>query len=106
MKPRLIITVPELLDKVNGFKLPSLLFCHQKNSNLSVATFNDLVDKAGYMNCDNCGIEQSDIAAFCVLPMFHVFGPVIFMYSQLQKGNTVVSMDKFDLEMIILRGTG
>lgn len=36
--------------------------------------------------------------------MFHVFGPVIFLYSQLQKGNAVVSMDKFDLEMIILRG--
>lgn len=71
-----------------------------------MATFTELVDKAGYMNCDNCGIKQSDIAAFCVLPMFHVFGPVIFMYSQLQRANTVVSTDKFDLEMIILRGTG
>ncbi|KAJ8543092.1 hypothetical protein K7X08_005615 [Anisodus acutangulus] len=43
----LIITVPELLDKVNGLNLPILLFCHQKNSNLSVVTFTGLVDKAG-----------------------------------------------------------
>lgn len=46
------------------------------------------------------------VAASCVLPMFHVFAPANFMYPQLQRGITVVSMDKFDLEMIILRGAG
>lgn len=69
---KLIITVPELLDKVNGFNFPILLICHQKNSNLSVAIFTELVDKAGYVHWDNCWIKQSDIAVFCVLPMFHV----------------------------------
>ncbi|KAA8544123.1 hypothetical protein F0562_022135 [Nyssa sinensis] len=37
----------------------------------------------------------------CVLPMFHVFGLCVIMYSQLQRGSAVVSMGKFDLEMIL-----
>lgn len=37
----------------------------------------------------------------CVLPMFHVFGLAVISYSQLQFGNTVVSMAKFDLEKIL-----
>lgn len=50
--PGLIITVPELLDKVDGFYLPILNFCHQKSSNLSVPTFAELVDKARYEKWD------------------------------------------------------
>ncbi|KAK4440700.1 4-coumarate--CoA ligase-like 7 [Sesamum alatum] len=37
----------------------------------------------------------------CVLPMFHVFGLAVIMFSQLQRGNAIVSMSKFDLEMIL-----
>ncbi|KAL3530517.1 hypothetical protein ACH5RR_009839 [Cinchona calisaya] len=37
----------------------------------------------------------------CVLPMFHVFGLAILMYAQLQRGNAIVSVGKFDLEMIL-----
>nr|AMW91733.1 CoA ligase-like protein 7 [Scutellaria baicalensis] len=37
----------------------------------------------------------------CVLPMFHVFGLAVIMLSQLQRGNTIVSMSKFDFEMIL-----
>ncbi|KAH7561103.1 hypothetical protein ACOSP7_016319 [Xanthoceras sorbifolium] len=37
----------------------------------------------------------------CALPMFHVFGLAVLVYSQLQKGNTVVSMAKFDFEMAL-----
>lgn len=34
----------------------------------------------------------------CVLPMFHVFGLAVLVYSQLQEGNTVVSMARFEFE--------
>lgn len=34
----------------------------------------------------------------CFLPMYHVFGLSIITYSQLRRGNTVVSMKRFDLE--------
>lgn len=37
----------------------------------------------------------------CVLPMFHVFGLAVIIFSQLQRGNAIVSMAKFDLEMIL-----
>lgn len=37
----------------------------------------------------------------CVLPMFHVFGLSVIVYSQLQIGNAVVSMGKFELEGIL-----
>ncbi|GFQ06447.1 4-coumarate--coa ligase-like 7 [Phtheirospermum japonicum] len=37
----------------------------------------------------------------CLLPMFHVFGLSVIMYVQLQRGNAVVSMSKFDLEMVL-----
>ncbi|KAM7502182.1 hypothetical protein LguiB_001086 [Lonicera macranthoides] len=37
----------------------------------------------------------------CVLPMFHVFGLAVILYSQLQRGNGVVSMGKFDFVMIL-----
>ncbi|KAJ8543900.1 hypothetical protein K7X08_025518 [Anisodus acutangulus] len=142
-KPKLIITVNELIDKVNGFKLPILLLGDQKSSNSSIVTFNELVDKAGFLNFDDVGIKGSDTAALlyssgttgiskgvvlshrnfiaaslmvtcdqelfgemhnvflCVLPMFHVFGLAVIMYAQLQRGNAIVSMSKFDLEMLL-----
>ena len=34
----------------------------------------------------------------CFLPMFHVFGLAVILCSQLQMGNTIVSMPKFDLD--------
>jgi 4-coumarate--CoA ligase len=37
----------------------------------------------------------------CVLPMFHVFGLAVILYSQLQIGNAVVSMTRFELEKIL-----
>lgn len=37
----------------------------------------------------------------CVLPMFHVFGLAVIIYSQLQIGNAVVSLRKFDFEILL-----
>ncbi|CAI9104988.1 OLC1v1003796C1 [Oldenlandia corymbosa var. corymbosa] len=37
----------------------------------------------------------------CVLPMFHVFGLAVIMYAQLQRGNAIVSMSRFELELIL-----
>ncbi|KAM3689257.1 hypothetical protein ACB098_09G033100 [Castanea mollissima] len=38
----------------------------------------------------------------CFLPMFHIFGLSVVTYSQLRRGNTVVSMVKFELEKVLL----
>ncbi|XP_020230990.1 4-coumarate--CoA ligase-like 7 [Cajanus cajan] len=37
----------------------------------------------------------------CVLPMFHVFGLVVISYAQLQRGNAVVSLKKFEFELVL-----
>ncbi|ESQ38078.1 hypothetical protein EUTSA_v10028563mg [Eutrema salsugineum] len=37
----------------------------------------------------------------CFLPMFHVFGLTVITYSQLQRGNAVISMAKFELETLL-----
>ncbi|KAJ6421443.1 hypothetical protein OIU84_028758 [Salix udensis] len=37
----------------------------------------------------------------CFLPMFHVFGLAVITYSQLQMGNAVAIMGKFEFEMVL-----
>ncbi|KAG6415361.1 hypothetical protein SASPL_122772 [Salvia splendens] len=37
----------------------------------------------------------------CVLPMYHVFGLAVVLLAQLQLGSTVVSMSKFDFELLL-----
>ncbi|XP_015058877.1 4-coumarate--CoA ligase-like 7 [Solanum pennellii] len=142
-KPSLIITSPELFDKVNSFNLPILLLGNSNSKNAGVVRFTELVDKAGYFDLDKIVVKQTDTAVLlyssgttgvskgvvlthrnfisaalmvssdqdlagemhnvymCVLPMFHVFGLAVIMYAQLQRGNAIVSMAKFDLETLL-----
>ncbi|KAI9194019.1 hypothetical protein LWI28_002367 [Acer negundo] len=153
--PKLVVTIPELWDKVKDFNLPVVILgSKEKQQSSSVLTsnsmkskvvhFHDLVELSGNVSeFPEVAIKQSDTAALlyssgttgvskgvilshgnfiaaslmitmdlelsgeinsvylCVLPMFHVFGLAVLLYSQLQKGNTVVSMAKFDFEMAL-----
>lgn len=147
-KPKVIITVQELLPKVKDFNLPVILLGTDKKplepigKIPSIKLFTELVNNEGSVDLDN-RIKQNDTAVLlyssgttgtskgvilshrnfiaaslmvtadqewageinnvflCVLPMFHVFGLAVIMYSQLQRGNSVVSMAKFDFEMIL-----
>ncbi|XP_021724353.1 4-coumarate--CoA ligase-like 7 isoform X2 [Chenopodium quinoa] len=44
---------------------------------------------------------EFDEVFLCVIPMFHVFGLSVVLYGQLQMGNAVVSMAKFDFELML-----
>ncbi|KAH9614839.1 hypothetical protein KSS87_006362 [Heliosperma pusillum] len=146
-KPKLIVTVPELWDKVKDLKLPALIIGSKGNNSNLISTeklvyFNDLVNGSD-VELPKVLIKQSDTAALlyssgttgvskgvilshrnfitasimvttdqdyegemdyvfvCVIPMFHVFGLSVILYSQLQKGNAVVTMAKFDLELML-----
>ncbi|XP_026414533.1 4-coumarate--CoA ligase-like 7 [Papaver somniferum] len=48
----------------------------------------------------DCNGEMHNVF-ICFLPMFHIFGLATISFSQLQRGNTVVSMGKFDLETVL-----
>ncbi|KAI9071862.1 hypothetical protein K1719_046181 [Acacia pycnantha] len=146
--PKLVITVPELWDKVKGFNLPSLILGSQIPSpvapNSKITTFDELLEIAGSpTEFPASNVKQSDTAALlyssgttgvskgvilthknfiaaslmigmddelanerhdvflCVLPMFHIFGLAVITYAQLQRGNAVASMKKFDFEMML-----
>ncbi|KAK8490440.1 hypothetical protein V6N12_021166 [Hibiscus sabdariffa] len=151
--PKLIVTVPELFDKVKDFNIP-LIFLGSKrnqkpfvaNNTLKILSFHDLLDLAGNVTefpAVSNSVKQTDTAVLlyssgttgvskgvvlthanfiaaslmltmdqelagdmhrvhlCVLPMFHVFGMTVIVYAQLQKGNVLVSMSKFEIGMFL-----
>lgn len=49
---------------------------------------------------DELAGEMNDVL-LCVLPMFHVFGLAVITYSQLQRGNAVVSLKRFEFEVVL-----
>ncbi|KAK8596511.1 hypothetical protein V6N13_001132 [Hibiscus sabdariffa] len=151
--PKLIVTVPELFDKVKDFNIP-LIFLGSKrnqkpfvaNNTLKILSFHDLLDLAGNVTefpAVSSSIKQTDTAVLlyssgttgvskgvilthanfiaaslmltvdqelagdmhrvhlCVLPMFHTFGLTVIVYAQLQKGNVLVSMSKFEIRMFL-----
>ncbi|KAL4295699.1 hypothetical protein GQ457_12G029900 [Hibiscus cannabinus] len=151
--PKLIVTVPELFDKVKDFKIP-LIFLGSKSKQRpsdvkntpQIFSFHDLLDLAGNVTefpAVSRSVKQTDTAVLlyssgttgvskgvilthgnfiasslmvtkdqelagdvhrvylCILPMFHVFGLAVLVNAQLQMGNTLVSMAKFDFEMFL-----
>ncbi|OMP02476.1 AMP-dependent synthetase/ligase [Corchorus olitorius] len=151
--PKLLVTVPELFDKVKDFKLPVILLGPKQNNPKSpsdakntpkILSFHDLLNSArNETEFPAVSIKQTDTASLlyssgttgvskgvilthrnfiasalmitkdqelagdmnrvylCVLPLFHVFGLAVITYAQLQKGNTLVSMAKFEFRMFL-----
>lgn len=148
--PKLVITVPELWEKVKAFNLPTVILgpkasSSQIESSSRIVGFHDLVESSGPVSdFPSVNVKQTDTAALlyssgttgmskgvilthrnfiasslmitmdqelagemhhvflCVLPMFHVFGLAVITYSQLRKGNAVISMARFNLEKILM----
>lgn len=149
-QPKLVITVPQLWEKVKALNLPSVILDSADTSKdtigspLAITYFSDLVKTAGEVSqFPEVSITQGDTAALlyssgttgmskgvvlthgnfvaaalmvtqdnelmgeynsvflCFLPMFHVFGLSVILYSQLQMGNAIVSMPKFDLDEVL-----
>lgn len=142
-KPKLIITVPELYQKVENFGLP-VVFLGAESSRTGCISYKDLISKSPSVSeLPQVSIRGDDTAALlyssgttgvskgvvlshrnfisvsqmvtsdqrlmgekdyrfiCFLPMFHIFGLGVILYSQLQEGNTIISMGKFDFEGLL-----
>ncbi|XVF69386.1 hypothetical protein PTKIN_Ptkin11bG0077400 [Pterospermum kingtungense] len=126
--PKLVVTTLELFDKVKDFKLPVILLGSKRTQKPfdvktvpKILSFHDLLDLAGKVTeLPAVPVKQTDTAAlmyssgttgnlpvtctgfsWCVLPLFHVSGLVVLAYGQLQKGNAVVSMAKFDFGIFL-----
>ncbi|PRQ33439.1 putative AMP-dependent synthetase/ligase, AMP-binding enzyme domain-containing protein [Rosa chinensis] len=148
--PKLVITVPELWEKVKGLNLPVVILgpkgsSSQIESSSRIVGFHDMVQLSGPVSdFPSVNVKQTDTAALlyssgttglskgvilthgnfiasslmntqdqevagemhhvflCVLPMFHLFGLAVITYAQLRKGNTVISMSRFNLEKILM----
>ncbi|CAH1452563.1 unnamed protein product [Lactuca virosa] len=142
-KPKLIITIPALYQKVESFGLP-VVFLGSENPIKGCFSYNDLISTSPSVSeLPNVSIQGDDTAALlyssgttgvskgvvlshmnfisnsqmitsdqrlmgekdyrfiCVLPMFHIAGLATILYSQLQEGNTIISMGKFDFERLL-----
>ncbi|XP_004497538.1 probable CoA ligase CCL10 [Cicer arietinum] len=151
-KPKLVITVSELYQKIKALKLdlPSILLEDPSSSVISSNKFGSKVlyyDNLIEESIESSGeipatgaVLQSDVAALlyssgttgrskgvmlthrnfiavavagsadqdrygdgknvflCLVPMHHVMGLAVITYTQLRRGNTVVSMGRFELE--------
>ncbi|CAL1385928.1 unnamed protein product [Linum trigynum] len=148
-KPKLIITAPQLVDKLAGFNLP-LILLNNDSSVLpefdagTVWRYSELIKSAeAETELPEAEVKQSSAAALfyssgtggkskgvllshgnfiataamvtadqeayseakevllCFLPMYHIFGFSAATYSQLRRGNAVVSMERFELEEMV-----
>lgn len=144
---KLIITVPQLWNKVKSLHLPTFFVGSNPpseigSSEVPIRYFSDLlsVPETEYSPPE---ISQSDTAALlyssgttgtnkgvvlthrnficasfmasgdqdlkgdppntflCFLPLFHVFGLSVITYSQLQRGNSLVVMGRFEMEALL-----
>ncbi|KAL7153942.1 hypothetical protein ABFS83_04G201400 [Erythranthe nasuta] len=66
-----------------------------------ILTHRNFIASSLMITTDQESVSETNGVFLCVLPMFHVFGLAVIMYAQLQRGSAVVSMSKFDLEMIL-----
>ncbi|XP_076935998.1 4-coumarate--CoA ligase-like 7 [Bidens hawaiensis] len=129
-KPKLIITVDQLYDKVNGFNLPVV----------DLNNYSDLIEQSRHKAVISPHVSQDDVATILyssgttglskgvvlthrmiiatalmatsdqelykegrsvfiiVVPLFHVMGMISFGYTQLQRGNALVVMVRFELQ--------
>ncbi|KAJ6368339.1 hypothetical protein OIU78_000849 [Salix suchowensis] len=110
--PKLIITVPELWDKVKGFNVPAVFLGPKRvplplesgTTGVSkgvVLTHGNFIAASLMVTMDQVMAGEMHNVFLCFLPMFHVFGLAVVTYSQLQMGNAVVSMGKFEFEMVL-----
>nr|XP_043610087.1 4-coumarate--CoA ligase-like 7 [Erigeron canadensis] len=130
--PKLIISVTELLNKVNGFKIPLLdlndydklsvtllkkqhpfeknivfqtdvaaILYSSGTTGLSkgvVLTHKGIIAASLMVTADQEMYKEGKSVFLCVVPLFHIMGLVTFTYSQLQRGNAMVVMTRFEIE--------
>ncbi|KAJ1425905.1 AMP-dependent synthetase/ligase [Sesbania bispinosa] len=66
-----------------------------------VLTHGNFISASVMIGMDDELAGQMHDVFLCVLPMFHVFGLAVIIYAQLQRGNAVVSLKRFEFEVVL-----
>uniref|UniRef100_A0A2C9V8E9 AMP-dependent synthetase/ligase domain-containing protein n=1 Tax=Manihot esculenta TaxID=3983 RepID=A0A2C9V8E9_MANES len=66
-----------------------------------ILTHRNFIATSLMVTADQDRYKEPQNVFLCFLPMFHIFGFSVVTYSQLRRGNTVVSMEKFELEKML-----
>ncbi|KAK7272179.1 hypothetical protein RJT34_28617 [Clitoria ternatea] len=66
-----------------------------------VLTHGNFVAASVMIGMDDALAGEMHSVYLCVLPMFHVFGLVVISYAQLVRGSAVVSLRKFEFEVVL-----
>ncbi|KAJ4971245.1 hypothetical protein NE237_004344 [Protea cynaroides] len=66
-----------------------------------VLTHRNFISAALMVTSDQDFAGEMHNIFLCFLPMFHIFGLSIITYAQLQRGNMVVTLSKFDIDMVL-----
>ena len=66
-----------------------------------IATHKNLIATSLMVTADQDRYGDPRNVFLCFVPMFRMFGLSMALYSQLRRGNTVVSMGKFNLEKVL-----
>ena len=56
----------------------------------------NIIASAIQINSDAVLLGENDLSFFVVIPFFHVYGLSVILFAQLQRGNTIVTMPRFD----------
>lgn len=91
------------LPKVGGNDTAALLYSSGTTGTSKgvILSHRNFIASSLMLNSDQEQMGEVDSVYLCVVPMFHVFGLALITYGQLQRGTAVVSMPKFDFEMIL-----
>ncbi|XP_073148511.1 probable CoA ligase CCL7 [Henckelia pumila] len=67
-----------------------------------VLTHRNFISSALMSTSDQDTFNDPKNVFLCFLPMFHVFGLSTILYAQLQRGNTVVVMARYEIEKVLM----
>lgn len=66
-----------------------------------ILTHQNFIASAAMISMDDELNGEINDVYLVVLPMFHVFGLAVITYSQLQRGNAIVSLKRFEFEVVL-----
>ncbi|CAD6209596.1 unnamed protein product [Miscanthus lutarioriparius] len=66
-----------------------------------ILTHRNFISAAAMITADQDALGEGPNVYLCFLPMFHIFGLSVITFAQMQRGNSVVVMSRFDMDSVM-----